>query len=143
MFFSVIVIPDISTGVFACRPVKVARTSGPGFSQNGLLSLFSSLRKLRICGSMLGSVAGSTATIVCDIAIVAPIRIKTIETYFIFAPALVGFKWDVTRFVSIVLLVTCAFPSKLAMTIGCLDVHYADPRAAAACVVLPSWQASE
>lgn len=26
--------------------------------------------------------------------------------------------------------------------IGCLDVHYADPRAAAACVVLSSWQAS-
>ena len=29
------------------------------------------------------------------------------------------------------------------MLIACLDVHYADPRAAAACVVLPSWQASE
>ena len=29
------------------------------------------------------------------------------------------------------------------MLIGCLDVHYADPRAAAACLVLPSWQASE
>jgi len=27
--------------------------------------------------------------------------------------------------------------------VGCLDVHYADPRAAAACIVLPSWQASE
>ena len=27
--------------------------------------------------------------------------------------------------------------------VGCLDVHYADPRAAAACLVLPSWQASE
>lgn len=27
--------------------------------------------------------------------------------------------------------------------IACLDVHYADPRAVAACVVLPSWQASE
>jgi len=29
------------------------------------------------------------------------------------------------------------------MSIACLDVHYADPRAAAACVVLPSWQASK
>ena len=29
------------------------------------------------------------------------------------------------------------------MTIACLDVHYTDPRAAAACVVLTSWQASE
>ena len=29
------------------------------------------------------------------------------------------------------------------MPIACLDVHYADPRAAAACVVLSSWQASE
>ena len=29
------------------------------------------------------------------------------------------------------------------MPIACLDVHYADPRAAAACVVLPSWQATE
>ncbi|HJT27676.1 MAG TPA: endonuclease V [Pyrinomonadaceae bacterium] len=29
------------------------------------------------------------------------------------------------------------------MTIGCLDVYYVDPRAAAACVVLSSWQASE
>ena len=28
------------------------------------------------------------------------------------------------------------------MTIACLDVHYTDPRAAAACVVLASWQAS-
>jgi len=28
------------------------------------------------------------------------------------------------------------------MPIACLDVHYADPRAAAACVVLRSWQAS-
>ena len=27
--------------------------------------------------------------------------------------------------------------------IACLDVHYVDPRAAAACVVLPSWQASK
>ena len=27
--------------------------------------------------------------------------------------------------------------------IACLDVQYADPRAAAACVALPSWQASE
>jgi deoxyribonuclease V len=27
--------------------------------------------------------------------------------------------------------------------IACLDVHYADPRAVAACVVLSSWQASE
>ena len=27
--------------------------------------------------------------------------------------------------------------------IACLDVHYADPRAAAACVVLSSWQASK
>jgi deoxyribonuclease V len=26
--------------------------------------------------------------------------------------------------------------------IACLDVHYADPRAAAACIVLSSWQAS-
>src|ERR1044071_4096167 len=29
------------------------------------------------------------------------------------------------------------------MPIGCVDVHYADPRATVACVVLPSWQASE
>lgn len=29
------------------------------------------------------------------------------------------------------------------LSIACLDVHYADPRAAAACVVLPSWQAAE
>jgi hypothetical protein len=29
------------------------------------------------------------------------------------------------------------------LLVGCLDVHYADPRAAAACLVLPSWQASE
>jgi deoxyribonuclease V len=29
------------------------------------------------------------------------------------------------------------------MPIACLDVHYVDPRATAACVVLPSWQASE
>src|SRR4026207_1822074 len=103
MVFSVIVIPDRSTGVFACRPVKVARTSGPGFSQNGVVSLFSSLRKVRICGSILGSVAGSTATIVCDIAIVAPIRIKTIERYFILSPALVGFERDVKRLVAVVL----------------------------------------
>src|SRR6185369_11226262 len=108
MVFSVIVIPDRSTGVFACRPVKVARTSGPGFSQNGLLSLFSSLRKVRICGSMLGSVAGSTATIVCDIAIVAPIRINTIETYFILLPLSWRFKGNVKRLVFVVLLVTCA-----------------------------------
>ena len=29
------------------------------------------------------------------------------------------------------------------MSIGCFDVHYADPLAAVACVVLASWQASE
>ena len=29
------------------------------------------------------------------------------------------------------------------MPIGCFDVHYKDPRAAVACVVLSSWQSSE
>ena len=38
-----------------------------------------------------------------------------------------------------------SYPSTrgIRMSIGCLDVHYTDPRAAVACVVLPSWQASE
>ena len=38
-----------------------------------------------------------------------------------------------------------SYPSTrgIRMSIGCLDVHYNDPRAAVACVVLPSWQASQ
>ncbi len=65
--------PPMSTGVFACSSVRTARTCGPGRVQNGLLSLLTSARNERTCGSILGSVAASGAAMAAWLmAIMAP-----------------------------------------------------------------------
>ena len=54
MVRSVVVTPDMSTGVCDCSPVRISWGFGWGSSQNGLLSLSMSAGNDRICGSILG-----------------------------------------------------------------------------------------
>src|SRR5471030_909159 len=86
------VMPDMSTLVCACRPVKTARVLSPSNSQNGVVSLFNSARKGRICGSICGSLAASVAAWADDRA-AAPARAATMERAMGLAFMLISFSW--------------------------------------------------
>jgi hypothetical protein len=93
MILSAVVTPDMSTGVLFCSAVRISCGFGCGSCQNGLLSLLSSVRKARTCGSILGSVDGfGAATADCVVSAMPAIIVASFEVVFI-APS---YGWTVT-----------------------------------------------
>src|SRR5262249_38681794 len=71
--FSIVLMPDMSTGVCDWSPVRISWGLGCGSSQKGLLSLLISARNERICGSIRGSVAAFWAAEAMWVTRLAPI----------------------------------------------------------------------
>src|SRR6185503_8958627 len=82
--FSMVSTSERSTGVLFCNPVRISCGFGWGSFQKGALSLLSSVRKARTCGSRCASDAGFVAAEAgWFISVVPAIRVANFRTGFI------------------------------------------------------------